>query len=45
MQKIKTCRNCGLCSSRCPYKLDTPAILRHMLEDYNAFYASHKDLV
>jgi predicted aldo/keto reductase-like oxidoreductase len=45
MQKIKNCRNCGLCSSRCPYKLDTPAILRHMLEDYNAFYASHKDLV
>jgi aryl-alcohol dehydrogenase-like predicted oxidoreductase len=45
MQKIKNCRNCGLCSSRCPYQLDTPAILRHMLEDYNAFYASHKDLV
>ncbi len=45
MDKVKNCRNCGLCSSRCPYGLDTPAILRHMLEDYNAFYATHKDLV
>ena len=45
MQKINDCVGCGLCSSRCPYGLDTPNLLKYMLKDYNEFYASHKDLL
>lgn len=45
MQKINDCIGCGSCSSRCPYGLDTPNLLKYMLKDYNEFYASHKDLL
>ncbi len=38
MDKIKNCRNCGLCASRCPYGLDTPALLRRELERYDKLY-------
>lgn len=34
MMKIEACINCGLCVSRCPYKLNTPKLLRKNLEDY-----------
>ncbi len=34
MMRIKTCLNCGHCMSKCPYGLDTPALLRRNLEDY-----------
>ncbi len=39
MEKIEGCLNCGRCKSRCPYGLDTPALLRKNLEDYRQFYA------
>lgn len=45
MQKINDCIGCGKCSSRCPYGLDTPNLLKYMLKDYNEFYESHKDLL
>ena len=45
MQQINDCVGCGLCSSRCPYGLDTPKLLKYMLKDYNEFYESHKDLL
>ena len=35
--KIKECRHCGLCASRCPYSLDTPELLRRNYEDYQQF--------
>lgn len=41
MNKIEECIHCNACKSRCPYELDTPALLQRMLEDYNAFYAEH----
>lgn len=41
MHKIETCIHCDACKSRCPYGLDTPALLQRMLEDYDAFYAAH----
>jgi len=34
MKKIEECIDCGLCKSRCPYGLDTPALLRKNYEDY-----------
>ncbi len=34
MEQIETCIGCGKCSARCPYSLDTPALLRKNLEDY-----------
>ena len=45
MQKIGDCIECGNCSAKCPYGLDTPKLLKEMLLDYNEFYASHKDRV
>ena len=37
MKKIEDCINCGQCRSRCPYGLDTPALLRKNYEDYKTF--------
>ncbi len=34
MKKIETCLHCGKCSSKCPYSLDTPALLEKNYEDY-----------
>lgn len=41
MHKIEECVHCDDCKSRCPYGLDTPALLQAMLKDYDAFYAEH----
>ena len=41
MHQIKNCIHCNACKSRCPYGLDTPALLQAMLKDYDAFYAEH----
>ncbi len=44
MDKIKDCINCGSCKSKCPYGLDTPALLRRELERYDKLYAeAHKN--
>lgn len=34
MMRIKDCLHCGKCKSKCPYGLDTPALLAKNLEDY-----------
>ena len=34
MKKITDCISCNHCSDKCPYGLDTPALLRRNLEDY-----------
>lgn len=34
MEQIEQCLHCGQCASKCPYGLDTPALLRKNLEDY-----------
>jgi len=34
MKKIKNCKKCGLCKSKCPYGLDTPTLLQKNLNDY-----------
>ncbi len=37
MMKVKECKHCGRCKSKCPYGLDTPELLRKNLEDYLTF--------
>ena len=39
MAKIEDCLECGQCSSRCPYGLDTPALLKKNLQDYKEILA------
>ena len=41
MHRIENCIHCNACKSRCPYGLDTPALLAEMLKGYDAFYAAH----
>ena len=41
MHRIEKCDECGHCREHCPYGLDTPALLKRMLANYEAFYAEH----
>ncbi len=34
MKKIENCLHCGKCKSKCPYGLDTPALLEKNYQDY-----------
>ncbi len=42
MELIEKCSGCGHCKNHCPYKLDTPSVLKYMLDDYRKFYLEHK---
>lgn len=37
MKLIEKCLDCGKCKSKCPYGLDTPALLKKNYEDYKTF--------
>jgi uncharacterized protein len=41
MHRIRKCEDCGSCAKKCPYGLDTPALLKSMLKDYEEFVAAH----
>lgn len=41
MHRIDACLNCRACSSRCPYQLDTPNLLKLMLRDYDEMYEKY----
>jgi predicted aldo/keto reductase-like oxidoreductase len=41
MLRINDCTKCGECHRKCPYGLDTPALLEQNLEDYERFYDSY----
>ena len=43
MNRINDCLECRSCASKCPYGLDTPELLKVMLQDYNEFYEIHKN--
>jgi predicted aldo/keto reductase-like oxidoreductase len=39
MALVDGCIHCGACKSRCPYELDTPALIAEALKDYRIFTA------
>ena len=39
MKKIEDCRHCDSCKKKCPYGLDTPALLKKNYEDYKEVLA------
>lgn len=39
MQRIEDCLHCGQCKKKCPYGLDTPALLQKNYEDYREVLA------
>lgn len=39
MKKIENCLECGQCSKKCPYELDTPTLLKKNYEDYKKVLA------
>jgi len=41
MERIENCTECRQCTEKCPYHLDTPALLREMLADYREFVKTH----
>jgi len=41
MHRIENCTQCRSCADKCPYGLDTPALLKLMLRDYEEFAAAH----
>lgn len=45
MELINNCIECGHCKNHCPYKLDTPNLLRRELKNYNEFYEKHKNVL
>jgi predicted aldo/keto reductase-like oxidoreductase len=43
MERINDCIHCNHCKDHCPYGLDTPELLLHMLGEYKKFYNAHKN--
>ena len=41
MKKIENCLHCNKCKSKCPYGLDTPALLAKNYEDYKQVLAGN----
>jgi predicted aldo/keto reductase-like oxidoreductase len=39
MKKAENCLHCGRCASKCPYKLDPPALLEKNIADYKRILA------
>ena len=44
MGKIEECIDCGACKAKCPYGLDTPALLRKNLADYRQILAGEAEI-
>ena len=44
MGKIEECIDCGACKAKCPYGLDTPALLRKNLKDYRQILAGEAEI-
>ena len=42
MKKVENCLECRQCAARCPYELDTPALLKKNYEDYMKVLAGER---
>jgi uncharacterized protein len=42
MEKIEDCVECGQCAAKCPYGLDTPALLKKNYQDFKEIRAGKK---
>ena len=42
MELITSCIECGQCRAKCPYELDTPALLKEEYRAYREFVAEHQ---
>ena len=43
MDLIENCEECGQCKEKCPYNLDTPALLKQNLRDYRKLAEKYKN--
>ncbi len=44
MAKIENCLNCRKCTTKCPYELNTPELLKKNLEDYRLVLAGERSV-
>ena len=44
MKKVEECRHCGACKKKCPFGLDTPALLEKNYADYKEILAGRVKL-
>ena len=44
MRRINNCTGCNHCVDNCPYKLNTPALLKENLEYYEKFILEHENV-
>jgi len=42
MKKIEECIHCNACKAKCPFGLDTPALLQKNYQDYQEILAGKK---
>ncbi|MGI6664288.1 MAG: aldo/keto reductase [Christensenellaceae bacterium] len=42
LKVVDDCIHCGQCSSRCPYQMDVPSVVRKQYDKYLQFYEEHK---
>ena len=45
MERINNCQQCGQCKSQCPYKLDTPVLLKEEYAKYIEFKKAHSSSI
>lgn len=45
MQRTTECMNCGACMKKCPYELNTPALLKKNYEDYQKVLAHEVSVI
>ena len=43
LKVVDQCLHCGSCSSKCPYQMDVPSMVRKQYDKYLKFYEEHKD--
>ncbi len=43
LKVVDDCLHCGQCSSRCPYQMDVPSMIRKQYDKYLVFYKEHKE--